>query len=266
MTRILTKRAFLTTAGAAAVTGTAAWAFQKSRKLSGHAATGGGMEFRTIDSGGKKFTVCDVSPSKARLELFLSDEMGKPFNRFDRLHAWLRRQNRKLLFAMNAGMFHPGFIPVGLFVSEGKTLAPLNTADGQGNFFLKPNGVLAITDKGASMIETSEFPKTSGTVRLATQSGPMLVRRGQLHPAFNVSSVSRLIRNGAGVPSPDKVIFAISDEPVNFHEFALLFRDTLHCPDALFLDGTISSLHAPALKRHDSSHDLGPIIGVAGPL
>lgn len=57
-------------------------------------------------------------------------------------------------------------------------------------------------------------------------------------------------------------MFAISEEPVNLYEFATMFRDTLHCPDALFLDGAISSLHSAELKRSDVRVDLGPIIAV----
>ena len=100
---------------------------------------------------------------------------------------------------------------------------------------------------------------------LATQSGPLLVRGGQVHPAFDAGSKSRLLRNGVGVASPQTVVFVISEDPVNFYEFATLFRDRLHCPDALYLDGTISSLHASALGRDDSRTDLGPIIAVTAP-
>jgi uncharacterized protein YigE (DUF2233 family) len=59
-------------------------------------------------------------------------------------------------------------------------------------------------------------------------------------------------------------LFATSEEPVNFYEFATLFRDILHCPDALFFDGTVSSIHATALHRSDKKIDLGPIIGITG--
>ena len=83
-----------------------------------------------------------------------------------------------------------------------------------------------------------------------------------MHTAFREGSENRLFRNGVGVPSPDVALFAISEAPVNFHEFATMFRDVLHCPDALFLDGTISSLYAPTLKRSDFRMDLGPIPGV----
>jgi uncharacterized protein YigE (DUF2233 family) len=163
---------------------------------------------------------------------------------------------------MNAGMYHPDFSTVGLFVSEGQEIAPLNTANGEGNFFLKPNGVFALTASGAHVIEASEFPGLGERVILATQSGPLLLRGGRIHPAFHANSTSRLIRNGVGVSAPDTAVFVISEAPVTFYELATLFRDKLHCPDALFLDGTISSLYAPALKRDDSRVDLGPIIGV----
>ncbi len=79
------------------------------------------------------------------------------------------------------------------------------------------------------------------------------MRNGHLHPAFHENSQSHLVRNGVGVPSPDIAIFVISDVQVNFYEFATFFRDQLHCPDALFLDGPAkSSVAIPTeLKRND---------------
>lgn len=220
------------------------------------------VEFSVIEFAGKRFTVCRVDPSKERLELFHRDEAGEPFKRFDRLASAVQARGQKLVFAMNAGMFHADFAAVGLFVAAGRQLAALNTADGTGNFFLKPNGVFALTDAGARVVETSEYPRLRERVLLATQSGPLLVSGGRLHPAFNASSASRLFRNGVGVSASGVAVFVISEDPVNFYEFATLFRDKLHCPDALFLDGDISSLYTPALKRNDFHRDLGPIIGV----
>lgn len=170
----------------------------------------------------------------------------------------MEARGQKLVFAMNAGMYHGDFSAVGLFVSGGRELVPLNTDRGDGNFFLKPNGVFAITNTGARVLESSQYSSLREPVILATQSGPMLVIGGVIHPAFNPNSTSRLFRNGVGVLSPDLAIFVISEEPVNFHEFATLFREKLECPDALFLDGTISSLYAPELKRNDFRMELGP--------
>jgi uncharacterized protein YigE (DUF2233 family) len=55
-------------------------------------------------------------------------------------------------------------------------------------------------------------------------------------------------------------VFAISKEPVSFWNFAQLFRLGLESRSALFLDGSISSLYAPALHRSDMLYPIGPII------
>ena len=57
-------------------------------------------------------------------------------------------------------------------------------------------------------------------------------------------------------------VFAISHDPVSFHAFASLFRDKLYCANALFLDGTISSLYAPDLGRTLQWLPVGPMLGV----
>lgn len=221
------------------------------------------VEYRTVEHAGKWSIVCTVDPARERLELFLKDEKGAMLHKFSAIEAMLAARGKRLVFGMNGGMFHPGFAPVGLFVADGREITPLSTVAGEGNFFLKPNGVFAVTDAGAVVAEASRWPALAGNARIATQSGPMLVIDGKLHPAFREGSESRLFRNGVGVGPNRKVLFVISMEPVNFHEFATLFRDVLHCRNALFLDGTISALHAPELKRSDTPFPLGPILGVA---
>jgi uncharacterized protein YigE (DUF2233 family) len=227
--------------------------------LANHASA---VEFSTVEFADKRFTVSRVHVRKERLQLFHRDDTGQPFKRFDQLAAWLESRGQKLTFAMNAGMYHGDFSAVGLFVSNGRQAVSLNTANGDGNFFLKPNGVFAITGTGARIIESSEYPRLREHVILATQSGPLLVRGGKIHPAFDAKSRSRFFRNGVGILSPDVALFVISEAPVNFYEFATLFRDKLHCQDALFFDGTVSSLYAPKLKRSDFRMDLGPIIAI----
>src|SRR5262249_31729947 len=162
---------------------------------------------------------------------------------------------------MNAGMFHSDFSPVGLLVIDGRQVAPLNLGTGFGNFFMRPNGVFFVSRSGPRVVESSEYPSVSQGVRLATQSGPLLVRRGIINAAFNPSSKSRLIRNGVGVHGK-QAIFVISEQAVTFYELATYFRDELHCPDALYLDGVVSSLHSTELRRSDFKVDLGPIIGL----
>jgi uncharacterized protein YigE (DUF2233 family) len=224
-------------------------------------AAASAVEYSEEKIGDVKVTVCRVNVRREHLQLFLRDDSQQLIGRFDKLAAMQAAHGHTLVFAMNAGMFEPSYAPVGLFVADGKTLAPLNTASGTGNFYLEPNGVFLLTQGGAKVIETPEYPALREPILLATQSGPLLVRHGKLHPAFIADSTSRLFRNGVGVPNPETALFAITEGPVNFHEFATFFRDTLHCPDALFLDGTVSSLYASKLHRSDFHIQLGPIIG-----
>ena len=96
----------------------------------------------------------------------------------------------------------------------------------------------------------------------ATQSGPMLVLDGRIHPRFSADGESRLVRNGVGVADPRTAFFVISEDPVSFGRLARFFRDALGCRDALFLDGTVSSLWDPSAARQDGYASLGPLIAV----
>jgi uncharacterized protein YigE (DUF2233 family) len=221
------------------------------------------VECSQIEFRGTHATVCHVNLGTDRLRLFLYDDAGVPFNSFRKLSDSLARRGDKLLFAMNAGMFRTDYSAVGLLVTRGKQLHRLNLATAYGNFYLKPNGVFVLSPFGAQVVESSEYPLLQEPVIDATQSGPLLVRNGQINSAFNESGTSRLIRNGVGVVSRDHVVFAISDDPVNFYDFALLFRDRLACPTALYFDGNVSSLYFAASGRNDDHVPLGPIIAVS---
>ncbi|NSW57571.1 MAG: phosphodiester glycosidase family protein [Armatimonadetes bacterium] len=225
-----------------------------------------GPPVETVEYEGHRYTVCTVDLRKFDIELFWRDEKKRPFKGFAALETWLNRKGRRLLFAMNAGMYTEDFAPVGLYVENATELRPLNLANGSSNFCLKPNGVFAITEDGAKIVESSKYPSIKGKTRLATQSGPMLVIDGKLHPKFGRNSPSRLFRDGVGVISPDEVVFAITEDPVNFYEFATFFRDGLGCDNALFLDGSICSVYSTALNRCDSMAELGPILAVTGKL
>jgi uncharacterized protein YigE (DUF2233 family) len=163
---------------------------------------------------------------------------------------------------MNAGMYHSDYSPVGLFVSQSNQLSALNTQSGQGNFFMKPNGVFVVTKNGAQVIESTHYSKLSKATLLATQSGPLLLNNGKIHPAFNPGSNSKLIRNGVCSPTPDKALFVISNGKVNLYEFAIFFRDSLGCEEALYFDGVVSSLYSSKLNRNDFRANLGPIIAI----
>ena len=140
-----------------------------------------------------------------------------------------------------------------------------NHADGPGNFHLKPNGIFYVAGQKAGVMETEAFAHSGIKPDLATQSGPMLLINGALHPSISPTGSSIKIRNGVCVNDGNKVLFAISDDFVTFYQFALMFRDGLHCKNALFLDGSVSSLYAPEIKRSDFISTIGPMLGVTSP-
>ena len=221
-------------------------------------------ECRDTEVEGQGYTVCTVDPERDDLRLFLNHpETGKLLASFENIDRLLAAEGKRLAFAMNAGMYHADRRPVGLYVEGGQQRAPLVTRAGPGNFGLLPNGVLCLRDGRADVIETLRFAEDRPACRDASQSGPMLVIDGALHPRFIEDSDSRYVRNGVGTSADGtRAWFVISDAPVNFHRFARVFRDHLGAAQALYFDGNISRLHAPGLGRSDQGFPLGPMIGV----
>jgi uncharacterized protein YigE (DUF2233 family) len=212
---------------------------------------------------GNRYTTCTVDLSRDDLRLFWKDEKGALFGHFRRLDQALASDGKALAFAMNAGMYHANRDPVGHYVEGGKVETPVISSAGPGNFGLLPNGVFCVAEGRADVYETTAFVKDAPSCRYATQSGPMLVIDGKLHPRFLVNSTSRYVRNGVGTSADGQhAVFAISRNTVTFHEFGRLFRDALGVPNALYLDGNISKAHLPSLNRSDAGFPMGPIIGV----
>lgn len=214
------------------------------------------LRAETIEHAGTTYWVHRVDPTVVAIELHLAPEAGKP-NTFPQLEARLASRGRRLLFAMNAGIFEPNFLPTGLHIADGKTIVPLNLDDYQKrhtdeptpNFFLKPNGVFYLrSDRSPAIVESRKFATLGEKPILATQSGPLLVEAGKIHPVLQPESTSRRTRNGVGVTEAGEVIFvcSVSDRTKglsNLYRFAELFRDRLACPNALYLDGDISHIH-----------------------
>ena len=212
---------------------------------------------------GASYTLCEVTLGED-LRLFHSGPDGA-YGSFRNLNTALEAQGQSLGFAMNAGMYHRDLAPVGLYVESGDEQSGIVTSDGPGNFGLLPNGIFCIGDS-FRVIESRSFKKSRPDCRFATQSGPMLVIDGELHPKLLPDSDSLYVRNGVGVTKDGtRAVFAISNDEVNFHAFARLFRDELGLSDALYFDGNISRLYAPQLNRHDGGFPMGPIVGTVVP-
>ena len=209
------------------------------------------------------YTICEVAAGED-LRLFHSGPDGA-YGSFRNVDAALEAEGKTLGFAMNAGMYHRDLAPVGLYVEDGVEVSKLVTRDGPGNFGLLPNGVFCIGD-GFRVVESRAFKADRPDCRYATQSGPMLVIKGELHPKLLPGSDSTYVRNGVGVSADgQRAVFAVSNDAVNFHAFARFFRDELGLPDALYFDGNISRLYAPSLGRHDGGFPMGPIVGTVVP-
>lgn len=217
-----------------------------------------------VTAGGVRYRVLKVPPERVRVLWVGAD--GVPLRTFPAAVDHLRRQGLPVGAMMNGGIFEPGGVPSGLLVQDGRELRPVNRRDGEGNFYLKPNGIFMVGPAGAAVISTDEWPLKDAAARAAVQSGPLLLRRGKVHPRFNPASPSRLIRNGVGVDREGRVVLAATDfhspKLPNLHEFAELFR-TLGCDDALFLDGDLSQMRSGE-DLDKPSNRFGSIIAVLG--
>ena len=194
------------------------------------------------------------------LRLFLNDrQTHQPLGKFKAVAKQLKACE-KLLFAMNAGMYHADYSAVGLYIEAARQQQKLNTVkQAYGNFHLQPNGVLAWNRHHSLIAKTEDYQKLNFNAEYATQSGPMLVIDGQINPQFLKDSDSFKIRNAVGIKD-QSLYFVISRNALSFYQFAQFFQQQLKVQNALYLDGSISSAYIPQLKRSDSLFNLGPMV------
>lgn len=225
--------------------------------------TGKSGRFKEVSLNGKKYLVMEVNPHDYKIELF--NRLQKPgvYN-FSML---ANEKKQDLVFIMNGGMFEKDLKPVGLFVSEGTQYNNINLRKGgSGNFYdLPPNGVFYLdNNERPAIIQSDLYAAVKSIPRIATQSGPMLVINDTYNPKFTEGSDNLNIRNGVGISNRNTVVFVVSKDPVNFYEFAKLFKEKLACSNALYLDGLVSQYYAPELNTPASQHyELGVFITVS---
>jgi len=212
---------------------------------------------------GAAFTHCVADPARHRIVTDLGPGDGAPYRSLAKLAAARAKDAPKVAFAMNGGMYDGEGKPIGYYVESGDRLHELNRADGPGNFHLKPNGVFFGTG-GKWQIRTADdfYANVGDRPDFGTQSGPMLVIDGKLHPQISENGPSKAVRNGVGIDAGGRAHFVISEGPVSFGVLARYFRDVLDTPDALFLDGSVSALWDPATDRVDGGAPIGPMIVV----
>jgi uncharacterized protein YigE (DUF2233 family) len=217
---------------------------------------------RSVTYESNSYVVCQFDLRHYKAKLFWKQPNGEPYGSLRNIPRRDGSDTGQLVFATNGGMYQSDRSPLGLYVENGRELVRANTVVGAGNFYIKPNGIFYVSGDSTGILETRLFLLQHPHSDIATQSGPLLVINGAINPKILSNSNSRKLRNGVGVQDPHRVTFVISDDPVTFGKFAQFFRDALHCSNALYLDGSISSIYAPSIQRADYLWPLGPIIGI----
>ncbi len=208
-------------------------------------------------------THCLADPAEHRIAMVLGPEGGPPYRGLGGLAEARADEREKIAFAMNGGMFDAEGRPIGYYVEDGERLKKINTNEGPGNFHMLPNGVFFGLGGEWRVLPAETFKeKVTARPDFATQSGPMLVIDGELHPRIADDGESRFIRNGVGIDEDGMAHFVISEMPLSFGKLARYFRDELETDNALYLDGTVSALWNPATARIDARAPIGPMIVV----
>lgn len=221
----------------------------------------GNISFCKPASNEADFLVYKVNPKLQQLKLFWKDDNNKPFKSILNLKNWLETRNKKLVFATNAGMYQVDNSPLGLYIEERKQITPLNVRNAKGNFYWKPNGVLYIdTDNNAIVCNTEKFVN-NGKIKYATQSGPMLVFDGKIHPEFKKGSTNINIRNGVGILPNNELVFVMSKKEMNLYDFATYFKDA-GCKSALSFDGFVCRTYLPGKDWVQTDGNFGVIAAV----
>jgi uncharacterized protein YigE (DUF2233 family) len=203
----------------------------------------------------------EADTSKHDVMMFWENDKGARYGSLGKLATHIESSGIKLKFATNGGMYKKDHSPQGLYIEAGKMLSFMDTDEGNGNFYLKPNGIFYIDGKEQGFVCKTEDYKPSENINYATQSGPMLVIDGKIHPAFKRESTNLNIRSGVGILPNGHVFFAISKKEINFYDFAQYFVSA-GCKNALYLDGFVSRVYCPERKWEQSDGDFGVIIAV----
>lgn len=210
---------------------------------------------------GNSYDIVTLNYPIDNVKMILNDKNNNKIRTIDNGVNFISKTHKDIAFITNGGMYKIDNSPQGLYVENGKEIAPIDLNNsGYGNFYLQPNGIFLLTESKAFVIPTYDYINYKSKSLYATQSGPLLVNNGVINSNFTNGSVNKNIRSGVGIDNAGKLIFAISNNEVNFYDFAEFFYKTLKCKNALYLDGAISRMYLPSLNRLEKGGDFGVLI------
>ena len=142
---------------------------------------------------------------------------------------------RKCLAGINGGYFSPDFAPIGLLITDGKVVAPLQRAR-------LITGVLSASARGVQIARIREFSQQR-KVSAAVQCGPFLVDLGR--PVRGLEATRSARRTFAAIGGSDHVALGVCSE-ITLTELAKILgttqiADRVKISRALNFDGGSSS-------------------------
>jgi hypothetical protein len=215
---------------AVAVTAQADWTIRSAHSEPGHA----GVEHRQVsleDSETNESATVDLALfSTKSCTLRVIDQPAPP--RSDLAH--VMRQER-CLAGINGGYFDPDYAPIGLLISDGKMITPLQRAR-------LITGVLAASPRDVKILRVHEFSRQQ-KFNAAVQCGPFLVDLGRSVRGLERTRTAR--RTFAAVGSVNRAALGFCSD-VSLAELAKILSTTRLADDfrierALNLDGGSSS-------------------------
>ena len=177
------------------------------------------------------FTVYKPDLNKEIIKMYWKDENNKAYSELSKFIQ--ENTGDKINFATNGGIYSEEYEPNGLYIENHKIISKINLADGEGNFYMQPNGVFYIQNNQPKISESKAF-EYNENISYATQSGPLLIENGVINKKIGKNSESFKIRSAVGIDRENKVFFLMSSEKINFYDFSKYALDKLNCKDLLF--------------------------------
>ena len=177
---------------------------------------------------------------KSIIKMYWKSDDGTPYKSMKEFISKL--SDRKILFATNGEIYSKNYTPEGLYIENHKIISDLNLNNGEGNFYMRPNGVFYIENNKPMITDSNDFVYNKN-ISYAVQSGPLLIKNGEINKSFGENSNSLKVRSAVGIDKENKIFFYMSKKDISFYNFSKYALDELGCEQLLFLDGTISKMY-----------------------